>query len=293
MRIVPRGGGSRLVTVAVVLAASLVPGAESQAAGGCRSPARAQEITHLPRGHGEVSGFVASWRYAGVGWMIRDSGHPASLYSLRFGGQGGPRARELRVLGAENTDWEDMSYSIGPDGRGRLWIVESTQSRRDPFIYEVLEPDPDQGRVVPLQRRYRFRYPDRRFENTEASFFYNGSLILVTKTAPARLYRFGGLSDKGVNRPKFVGELRGADRVSVVRVSPDHSTLVTSDHDTITVFRGPGPDSTLDAFTSEAPVKRKMVAAGDNIEAGDYFPSGSCDVFMLSERRNVYRLTGP
>ncbi len=64
----------------------------------------------------------------------------------------------------------------------------------------------------------------------------------------------------------------------MVRASPDHSTLVTSDHDTITVFRGPGADSTLEEFTAEAPVKRKMVAAGDNIEAGDYFPSGSCDV---------------
>ncbi|MGH9037579.1 MAG: hypothetical protein ACRD0O_17620, partial [Acidimicrobiia bacterium] len=179
---------SRLAaTITVVLAASLVSPAEGQAGGGCRSPVRAQEITRLPAGHGEISGFVASRRHPGVGWMIRDSGHPASLYSLRFGGRGRPRAREVRVLGAENTDWEDMSYSVGPDGRGRLWIVESTQSRRDPFIYEVLEPDPDQGRAVPLKRRYRFRYPDRRFANTEASFFYNGDLILVTKTSPARL----------------------------------------------------------------------------------------------------------
>jgi hypothetical protein len=246
-------------------------------------------MARLPAGHGEISGFVASRRHPGVGWMIRDSGHPASLYSLHFRGRRGPRAREVRVLGADNTDWEDMSYSVGPDGRGRLWIVESTQSHRDPFIYEVLEPDPDQGRAAPLQRRYRFRYPDRPFENTEASFFYNGELVLVTKTAPARLYRFGVLSDKWVNRPRFVGELRGADRVSVARTSPDHSTLVTSDHDTITVFRGPA-GSPLGAFTSEAPARRKMVAPGDNIEAGDYFPSGSCEVLMLSERRNVYRL---
>ncbi|HEY3240495.1 MAG TPA: hypothetical protein VGL92_13070 [Acidimicrobiia bacterium] len=278
-----------MATIAVVLASSFLAPAESQAAGGCGSPVRAEEIDHLPPGHGEISGFVASRRHPGVGWMIRDSGHPASLYSLHFGRRGGPRAREVRVLGAENTDWEDMSYSVGPDGRGRLWIVESTQSGRDPFIYEVIEPDPDKGRAAPLQRRYRFRYPDRRFANTEASFFYNGDLILVTKTAPARLYRFGSLSDKWVNRPRFAGELRGADRVSVARASPDHSTLVTSDHDTITVFRGKA-GSPLGAFTYEAPARRKVVAPGDNIEAGDYFPSGSCDVLMLSERRNVYRL---
>ncbi|MGH8991123.1 MAG: hypothetical protein ACRDZ7_06305 [Acidimicrobiia bacterium] len=279
-----------LVGVAAVLVATLLCPTEVQAARGCGSPSRSDSVARLPVGHGEISGFVASRRHPGVGWMIRDSGHPPSLYALHFGSGGGPWSREFRVAGADNRDWEDMSYSVGPDGRGRLWIVESTQSGRDPFIYEVLEPDPDKGKVAKLVRRYRFRYPDRGFTNTEASFFYNGDLIVVTKTAPARLYRFGGLSDRWVNRPRFVGELRGADRVSVARPSPDHSTLVTSDHDTVTVFRGPAPGSPLAAFTYEAPAKRKMVAPGDNIEAGDYFPSGSCDVLMLSERRNVYRL---
>jgi hypothetical protein len=286
---VPRKHRTRLA-IAGLLASSFLFPADARAGGGCGSPSRSDEFARLPPGHGEISGFVASRRHPGVGWMIRDSGHPASLYSLRFRGWGAPRAREVKILGADNHDWEDMSYSVGPDGRGRLWIVESTQSGRDPFIYEVVEPNPDKGWTAPLLRRYRFRYPDRPTQNTEASFFFNGDLVLVTKTAPARLYRFGRLSDKWVNRPKFVGELRGADRVSVARASPDHSTLVTSDHEMITVFRGPKGDSNLGAFTYEAPAKRKLVAPGDNIEAGDYFPSGSCDVLMLSERRNVYRL---
>jgi hypothetical protein len=290
VRTVSRDHRVRRVAAAAALVVAVLSPAEVSAARGCGSPARAESFARLPAGHGEISGFVASRRHPGVGWMIRDSGHPASLYALRFGRKGGARSREFRVAGADNTDWEDMSYSVGADGRGRLWVVESTQSRRDPFIYEVLEPDPDRGGTARLLRRYRFRYPDRGFENTEASFFYNGDLILVTKTAPARLYRFGGLSDRWVNRPRFVGELRGADRVSVARASPDHSTLVTSDHDTITVFRGRGRDSALSAFTYEAPARRRMVAPGDNIEAGDYFPSGSCVLLMLSERRNVYRL---
>ena len=29
---------------------------------------------------------------------------------------------------------------------------------------------------------------------------------------------------------------------------------------------------------------------GDNVEAGDYFPTGSCDVVMLSESRQVYKV---
>ena len=89
-----------------------------------------------------MSGLAASHRYPGVGWMIRDSGNPPSLYTLRLAGGAQPRVREIPVLGAENRDWEDLAYGFGPDGKGRLWIIESTQSHRDPYIYEVVEPDP-------------------------------------------------------------------------------------------------------------------------------------------------------
>ena len=45
-------------------------------------------------------------------------------------------------------------------------------------------------------------------------------LALVTKTSPGRIYRFDDLSPSKVNRPKFMGPLVDADRVSVVRLSP-------------------------------------------------------------------------
>jgi hypothetical protein len=117
---------------------------------------------------GEASGLVASWQKHGVGWMIRDSGKPASLYSLRFM-NGRPIVREVKVLGADNTDWEDITYSVGKDGRGRLWIIESMQKGRDPFIYEIVEPDPYKATWVRLHMRHRFKYPGDGFQNTEAS----------------------------------------------------------------------------------------------------------------------------
>lgn len=284
-----RSLGVRFGALAALLAPPLAPSEPAGAGSSCRTPAWAEAVARLPPGTGEVSGLVSSGRHDGVGWMIRDSGHPASLYALHFR-KGKARVREVKVAGARNTDWEDLAYSVGADGRGRLWIVESSQSRRDPYIYEVPEPDPYRDDRVPLHRRYRYRYPDRRFENTEASFMYKGDLVLVTKTAPARVYRFGSLSSKGVNRPDYVGELKGANRVSLARLSPDRSLLVTSSHDTLTVFKGNGPGSHLSDFTDSRPHRSREIARGDNIEAGDYFPSGSCDVVMLSERRNVYRL---
>ena len=232
---------------------------------------------------------VASQRYPGVGWMIRDSGRPASIYAFRVV-KGRPVVREVKVLGAENTDWEDITYSIGADGRGRLWIIESMQSHRDPYIYEVVEPDPDKASAAHLHLRHRFKYPDSGYHNTEASFWFGGHLILATKSNPTRIYRFGPLTGKGTHRPEYVGALYGAPRLSVLRPSPDHSALVASDHETLSIFTGQGTGSQLKQFVNKRPASSTMMFRGDNVEAGDYFPAGTCQVIMLSEARHVYRI---
>ena len=250
---------------------------------------RTQRLGALARGLGEASGMVASWQRRGVGWMIRDSGHPASIYSFRIA-NGRPVVREIRVLGADNTDWEDLTYSVGKDGRGRLWIVESMQKERDPYIYEVVEPDPDKAITVPLHMRHRFKYPGQGFENTEASFWYDQKLVLATKSNPTHLFRFDALTGQGTHWPKYIGDLYGAPRISVLRPSPDHSALVASDHEALSVYTGKGVGSPLEAFVGKWPAYSKTTFQGDNVEAGDYFPTGSCDVVMLSERRHVYKV---
>ena len=232
---------------------------------------------------------AASRRNPGIGWMIRDSGRPASIYAFRIV-DGHPRVREVKVLGAENTDWEDVTYSIGRDGRGRLWIVESMQSHRDPYIYEVMEPDPDKAETVRLHRRHRFKYPGSRFHNTEASFWFGRHLVLATKSNPTRLYRLPALTGKGTHRPEYVGALFDAPRLSVLRPSPDRSALVASDHETLSVFTGKGPGSRLAHFVNKGPAHRTRLFPNDNVEAGDYFPTGSCQMILLSEARQVYRI---
>lgn len=261
--------------------------AESQPPKSCQPLRQAKSIGNLPHGTGEVSGMASSVRRPGVAWMIRDSGNPASLYALRLR-DGKPWVREIKVKGARNKDWEDVTYTIGPDGKARLLIVESTQSGRAPYIYEVFEPDPDGPGQVRLNRRYRYRYPGK-MQNTEASFMYDGDLVLVTKTVPAKLYRFARLRLGMVNRGRFVGRLHGSDRFSIARPSKDRFLLVASDHETVTTYRGDG--GKVHAFTAKQPANRKTVANGDNIEAGDFYPHGSCNVLLISESRNIYRLT--
>ena len=262
----------------------------ARAASGCASlGVSGERLGSEAEGPSEASGLAASKRFRGVGWVIRDSGHSASIYSFRMVGNRSV-VREVQVLGAANRDWEDITYSVGPDGKGRLWIIESMQSSRDPYIYEVVEPNPYTATTVQVQSRRRFQYPGDPFQNTEASFWYDGQLVLATKSSPTRLYRFDSLAGEGVLRPKLVGQLDGAPRISVLRPSPDHSALVAANHQTVSVFTGNGKGSELGDFVGKKPAVRHLAFHNDNVEAGDYFPAGSCRLLMLSERKNVYRV---
>jgi hypothetical protein len=282
-----------LAGVLLLLSPLLTPPVGATGPSHCGPPStHVQDLSSLSHGLSEASGLASSWLHAGVGWMIRDSGHPPSIYSLRID-KGRPVVREIRVLGADNTDWEDISYSRGPDGRGRLWIVESMQSHRDPYIYEVLEPDPDHATTAPLLARHRYQYPGKvGFQNTEASIWFDDHLILATKGSPTRLYRFATLDGPGTHWPAYVGDLHGEPRISMLRASPDHSALIASDHQSMAVYEGRGPGSHLEDFVGKGPAYGKVIFRGDNVEAGDFFPVGSCDVVMLAESRRVYRILG-
>lgn len=54
------------------------------------------------------------------------SGNPeACRYSFELDGDQ-PRRKEFPISAVSNEDWEDVAYTFGSDGRGRLWILEST-----------------------------------------------------------------------------------------------------------------------------------------------------------------------
>jgi hypothetical protein len=38
------------------------------------------------------------------------------------------------------------------------------------------------------------------------------------------------------------------------------------------------------------PTRITAIDVGDNVEAGDWFPTGSCQLLLLAESRNTYRL---
>jgi hypothetical protein len=265
----------------------------ARAATGCGvAPSGATKTAEgLPRDSAEASGFAASRQYPGTLWMIRDSGHPPDLYALRFDGDGVATGRVLPVVGAANRDWEDVTRFEGPDGRSGLWIVESGQSGSDRFVYAVPEPDPDHDGLARAAARYAYAYPDGK-PNTEAAFTFDNRLVLVTKSFPARVYRFDKpLSTSGVNVPTYVGELSDSRGVSVAKPSPDRRWLVTATHDTLFVYRNRGSGSLSD-FLDREPFHALVFAPDDNVEAGDFDPVfGDCTIVFASEHRNSYRVS--
>lgn len=284
-----RCGRIGLVLVVAVSASMVAPGAT--AAPGTqtlRCPLPGDAVLGgyaLPAGTGEASGLVASARYPGWGWMIRDSGNPASIYAVRFpAAKARHEVREIRVRGAVNIDWEDIAYQDG-----KLYIVESDQSRRARVIYEIPEPDPLGPPTVGVSARYPYAYPGGWRSNTEAAFFFAGRLVLVPKTTPARLYRFDRpLAPGRPNRPRLVAALPGSATVSLARVAPDQRTLVLANQKTLFFYRLPGPARSLRPFAAR-PVRRQRIAA-DNVEGGDFFLLGSCKLVLFAESRNVYRI---
>lgn len=212
------------------------------------------------------------------------------IYPVRFPSGAGPhQVRPIRVLGAVNVDWEDIAYHDG-----KLYVIESDQSRRSGVICEIPEPDPLGPARVRQSARYRYAYPGGRRSNTETAFFFAGRLVLVPKTTPAELYRFDRpLSPTRRSRPRFVGRLRGSNTMSVARVSPDATSLVlVANHQQLFIFQTSLPARDLRDFVSRRGVRRP-IAPGANVEGGDVFLLGQCKLVLAAENRALYRMMGP
>lgn len=257
----------------------------------------AREIGRIPGQRKEVSGFVSSPARPGLAWMVRDSGNPATLYSFELAaGAHGIRSRAFPVRDATNGDWEDLAYTTGPDGRGRLWILDNINRRTAPkTFWEVLEPDPGRDDEATVVGRYRWAYPDTPDGNhdSETAFFLGGKLTVVSKTDPSRVYRFETpLDPSAVNRPVLVGTVPAGVRMTLGSTSADERLLVTSSTRNQTAWVYANRQDLRDVagfFAGGAPLFSRKLSRSQR-EAGDFFPYDGCDIVLLSERQNVWLL---
>jgi hypothetical protein len=254
---------------------------------------RAVDIGRLPGNRKEVSGFVSSSAYPRVAWMVRDSGNPPVLYSFEVVG-GAVRSGEFPVIGATNGDWEDVAYTRGDDGRGRIWILDNINRHTDAkIIYEVLEPDPAADRTARMLGRYRWRYPDGNGDHdTEVLLALGGQLVVVSKSTPSRAYRFEAPLDREqVNEPVLVATVTEGERMTLGSTTSDERWLLLSStkDDVAWVYHVGDPSAGLTGFLSHPPVLAQVLSPSQR-EAGDFYPFDGCDIVLLSERENIWLL---
>ena len=144
----------------------------------------------------ESSGIVASRRQSGIYWSINDSGNDPLLFATD---SAGTDLGYVRVTGARNVDWEDLS--VGPCTRtsGTCLYISDTgdNSARRPYVtvYVVPEVEPptgpaDTARSVAVEEAIVMRFPDQAHD-AEGLVVTNDWLLLITKdrSGPAMLYR--------------------------------------------------------------------------------------------------------
>jgi hypothetical protein len=285
------------------------PPAGGSGGGGGRDPGVEVQREAFPAGGG--SGIVASKRYPGVLWAIRDRGgqdRPGrpqnALYAYKVtdgqvGKVAGGAAFKAVPMPVPARDWED----IGRDSQGNLWIADIGNNecdRSDTALLKVREPDPAASGPAKLLATYRYRFPDPPSgcagRNAEAMFLVDDVPYLIDKAEESTLYRFPSLDPDGAVTLEKVGVLAGqVANLSGADLSSDHRRLAVNTHTVLSIYQAadPSPDgAALVADLISRPPAWTVQLAGPgagaaNVE-GVAFGYGSLDLNLLAENRDVY-----
>lgn len=141
----------------------------------------------------ESSGMAHSRREDDLLWVVNDNGHPPVLHAL---GADGRDQGTVAVVGAENTDWEDLAaFELGGEAYLLIADVGDNPSLRNTCrIYVALEPVRRPGGGFPAQTRvawqFDFRYADGPRDCEGAAVdTEQGQILLITKrTTPPQIY---------------------------------------------------------------------------------------------------------
>jgi hypothetical protein len=267
----------------------------------------------LPRAFeaGGGSGIVASKRYPGVLWAIRDRGgqdRPGkpqnALYAYKV-----VDGRVEEVVGGATfkavpmpvpaRDWED----IGRDDQGNLWIADIGNNecdRSDTALLKVREPDLAATGQAELLAIYRYRFPDPPAgcagRNAEAMFLFENVPYLIDKAERSTVYRFPKLDPKATVTLEKVGTLAGqVANLSGADLSTDKQRLAVDTHTMLFIYQAADPSLGGEALVADLISRRPSwtvrlggQGAGPTNVEGVAFGYGSHDLNLLAENRNVY-----
>lgn len=142
----------------------------------------------------EASGLACSRLDNDVLWAINDSGSGPLIYALNTNGA---NLGSVRVVGAQNQDWEDLA-SFRLNDTAYLLIADvgdNAENRADYLIYLIREPVIAAGSLSPnqtavLEERIRFIYEDGSHDcESVAVDLSSGQILLLSKRdMPPALY---------------------------------------------------------------------------------------------------------
>jgi hypothetical protein len=259
---------------------------------------------------GGGSGIVASKRYPGVLWAIRDRGgqdrpgrpqNALYAYNVTDGQVGKVAGAAFKAvpMPVKARDWED----IGRDSDGNLWIADIGNNecdRTDTALLKVREPNPAAGGAAELLATYRYRFPDPppgcAGRNAEAMFLVDDVPYLIDKARQSTVYRFPELDPDGTVTLEKVGVLAGqVANLSGADVSTDRRRLAVDTHTMLYVYQAADPSLDGPALVADLisrPPAWTVQLAGPgagaaNVE-GVAFSYGGLDLNLLAENRDVY-----
>jgi hypothetical protein len=266
-----------------------------------------------PRGFeaGSGSGIVASRRYPGVLWAIRDRGgqdRPGKPQNALYAYKVVDGRVEEVVPGATfkavrlpvpARDWED----IGRDGEGNLWIADIGNNecdRADTALLKVREPDLAAAGQAELLATYHYRFPGPPAgcagRNAEAMFLLDGVPYLIDKAEQSTVYRFPRLDPEATVILEKVGVLAGeVANLSGADLSTDRRRLAVDTHTMLYVYqatdpslRGPALVADLIGHPPAWTVRLGGHGPGPTNVEGVAFGYGSHDLNLLAENRDVF-----
>jgi hypothetical protein len=200
----------------------------------------------------ETSGLAASRRAPDLLWLLEDSG-PPRLYGVS---PTGTLRGTLRILGVENTDWEDLA-SFELDGKSWLLIADTGDNdarRAYVWLHCVEEPDPahlDTRGDLSVRPAWslKLRYEDgpRDCESVAVDVEARRIYLLTKRETPARLYS--------------VPLAASTDRIAIAK------------------FAGPVPHAAI-RIMPEVPLMRLFGQMRGLVTGMDFAPDGSAAVVL-------------
>jgi hypothetical protein len=156
----------------------------------CRQWTNAVRIGELPLPVRESSGIAASRDYPDRLYHINDSGDAGRFFVSRLDGSD---IHTVGVTGFKPRDTEALSLGPcpGPPGRSCLFIGDIGDNRRRRNAIEIIaieEKERFDTAATPLAR-FTLRYPDAPHNAESMAVHPDGTLYILTKEHPARLYK--------------------------------------------------------------------------------------------------------